>query len=224
MITTSDKSIKSILNLANPSVLADLLRKIKVGDVLRSMNASLFSKLPAADGSQLAVLFAIVLPEDAKALHIVRAYAKTGTAGVGELTVVAYGVTPASGEIAVAPNGDIVTLAADALTSVDLTYTPAVQDVKEMLLPVAAGVLLLPAGVLSVLEATVTKVSAGLATGKKVVLVPGAAPAAGEAALTLAKDEVLFAVADNATEALVKVGVVPATDVNVLLETESTFA
>jgi hypothetical protein len=117
-------------------------------------------------------------------------------------------VTPGAGEIAVAPNGDIVTLAADAYTSVDIVYEPFPHDVLEYELDVAVGVATIPApalarGVLALLEAEVT---AGTVTGKKGILVPLAGggaglPATTKAQLTSAKGTVSF---NNATDAPTK--------------------
>lgn len=222
-IGISATSLKSTLDNANPNTIADKFRTIKIGSVLRAVATFLRKKDPAASPYQLATLEALTLPDDAKASTIDRAYSRAG--GVtGELTVVAYGVTPATGEIAVAPNGDVVVLAADAITSLDVTYQPEKQDIYEAELEVAANVLTIPApftdqGVINLLEAEATT---GTATGKKIVLVPGGgAPAAGQARLNVAKTTVTFAVADAVTKARVKFSTVPATDVDALLQGES---
>jgi hypothetical protein len=97
----------------------------------------------------------------------------------GELVVDGYGTTPGAGHIAVAPNGDIVCLAADKYTSVDVVYQPEKYDLIEVVgAPVAANILTLPAaaaGAIVLLEATAT---AGGALGAKIPLIPGSgAPA-----------------------------------------------
>jgi hypothetical protein len=212
-------NLKDELDLANPNRLSDALRVAKLGTALRSHVTRLFRKDPtAAAGVQLATLEQIVLPDDAKASTISRASVRAG--GVtGELAVVLYGVTPGTGQIAVAPNGDLVTLAADAITDVDVEYTPARVDVVELDLPCPLGVCTIPTsltgagrGVCTLLAA---EVLTGTITGKKIVLVPGAAPATLKANLSVDKTQVLFNVAtDVPLTCRVKLGIVPAADLN----------
>jgi hypothetical protein len=218
-IQEKEESLKNKINAGNPNVISDQFRALAFGDVLRASPTTLRKKAPAADPGSLATLTALVLAEDAKASSIYRATVRAG--GVtGELTVKGYGVTPATGEIAVAPNGDIVTLAADAITDLDVTYLPEKYDVSEVTLPVATHVLTIPAtftakGVVLLLEAVA---NAGTTTGKKILLVPGAgAPAAGQARLNVAKSTVTFAVADAVTNATIKFATSAAVDVDALL-------
>lgn len=206
-------SLKAALNAANPNTIADGLRKMAFGSKAVAMVTCLMNKVPAASSVQLATLACFKLPEEAKASNILRVYAKGATPA--ELTVLAYGATPATGQCAVAPNGDIVTLLADAYTSLDITYIPDQYDVYEVELPVAAGVLTIPAaivalGVKALIEATGT---AGTITGAKTVLVPGAAPATLQARLSAAKNTVLFnSGTDGLTKALVKLAIAPSVD------------
>lgn len=229
MITEEALSLKNTLNKAPPNVLADILRLLKYGSMLRSAPTFLRKKLPATSTYQLATLQALVLPEDAKALTIARAYARSGAGTVGELVVDAYGTTPIAGHIAVAPNSDIVVLAADAWTSIDVVYQPQKADVVELTLPVVAatGVCALPksvtdAGLVNLLEAEV--LTGGL-LGNKIILVPGtAAPATTKALYKTTGDQVLFAIADAVTTARVKLAVVPSTDSDALLTAFSPLA
>ena len=220
-------STKASFDRANPNTLADLLRKVGIGQLLRGqIPQQLRKKNPAADAAQLATVEQVGLANDAKASSILRAYARaTSAAGtLGALTVVAPGTTPGDGEIAVAPNGDIVTLAASAYTDVDVAYVPERGDVVVVEeLAVAANVLTIPArlttkGVVLLLDANATEAGA---TGRKIVLVPGAgAPAAGQARLNLAKSTVTFAGADAVTKAVVTLLVVAAKDLDALLEAD----
>lgn len=228
-ITVLEQSLKNRLDAANPNVLADELRALKFGDMLRALPTSLRKKAPAADAYQLATLQSLALPDDGKANSIFRAYARAGTATAGELTVKTYGTTPGSGEIAVAPNGSIVVLAADAWTSLDVVYLPEKYDVIELTLSVvaASGVCALPTlannpGAVMLLEA---EALVGTLTGKKIVLVPAAAAVATtKAALNLAKNSVWFAIADAVTSARVKLAVSSAVDVDALLTALATSA
>lgn len=217
------QTFKESIDKADPNSLADLVRKTKLGSWWKSLVARLWKKVPAASPYQLATVHAIALPDDAKASVVKRAYSRAATAGTGELTIVAYGATPATGQIAVAPNGDLAVLAADAHLLVDVEYDPTGGDVKEYTLPVAADTLTLPTTITGTLlmeaEALV-----GTSVGKKIVLVPGAgAPAAGQARLNVAKTAITFAAADAVTSARVKVLQAPETDTTALLGTDATF-
>lgn len=225
-VTNAATSLKNRLNAANPNELASYLQAIKFGDVLRSLPTTLHKQDPAAQSYQLASLEALTLPDSAKARTIARATVRAG--GVtGELAVKLYGVTPGSGEIAVAPNGDIVFLASDAITDVDVVYNPEIYDIVELdQFPVVASVLTIPTayttlGVKFLMEA---EVIAGGVTGKKIIFVPGTAPATTKANLNVAKTQVLFNVAtDLVTKARVKFAVAPGTNVNALLEADASF-
>lgn len=204
------------LNRANINTLSSQLSALKLGNVmLGQLNQSLRKVNPSTLGTSgytLATLHALRVPDNARGASILRATVRAG--GVtGELTPVAYGTTPATTQIAVAPNGDIVVLAADAITDLDVVYASERGDVLQTYLPVVSNVLTLPTagpwarGVVLLLEAeAVTATSAGA----KIILVPGAgAPAAGQARLNVAKTTVTFAGADAVTRARVKALVVP---------------
>ena len=199
------------MNRANPTTVANYLRKVRVGDLLagnvvqhrRRINMDALG----VSAYNLATLDTLVLDPSSRATSIYRATSRAG--GVtGELAVVAYGATPTTGQIAVAPNGNIVTLATDAITDVDITYAPERGDVIESVFPVTAVVLTLPTsghyarGVVLLLEAEALE---GAVVGKKIVLVPGTAPATLQARLNVAKTQVLFnAATDAVTRARIK--------------------
>ena len=219
--------LKDAIDRAHPATLPDSFRTIAFGKLLRGQIPQVLRN-KAGDGgnsSQVATLETLALPEDARAALIMRADCRTGT-GAGVLAVQAYGTTPGSGQIAVAPNGDIVMLTADNNEGVDVTYIPERGDVVEVALPCTASVLTIPAaltarGVIALLSANATSAAPGL-TGQKIVLVPGAAPATTKANLNVAKTQVLFNVAtDLVTAATVRLLVAAAADLDTLLEANS---
>ena len=114
--------------------------------------------------------------------------------------------TPTTGQIAIAPNGNIVTLGTDSLTNIDVYYIPEGQGVvMETVFPVVSNAIALPAnlsGKVAVLEEV--EVLAGTSTGKKIILTRGGSPSAGQAALNLTGTTVSFASADAATRARLK--------------------
>jgi hypothetical protein len=208
------ETLRQSIDRCNPNSLPDMLRTLGFGSFLLALIARLYMQDPAASAVQLATLEAISLPEGAKACKVLRATSRAGTV-TGELTPVAYGVTPGSGEIAVAPNGDIVVLAADAITSLDVAWVPELYETYTLDLPVASDTAVLPSaltdlGVILLISATPT---AGTLTGAKIVLVPSnSKPATTKANLNLAKNSVLFAVADAVSQATIVVAVVSRKD------------
>lgn len=218
------------LNRANPNTIGNHLRYLRIGDLLagnviqhrRRINMDALG--PSA--YNLATLDALVLDPSSRAVSIYRATSRAG--GVtGELVLAAFGATPTTGQIAVAPNGNIVTLATDAITDLDVVYAPERGDVIESVFPVTAGALTLPTsgayarGVVLLLEAEVLE---GAVTGKKIVLVPGTAPATLQARLNVAKTQVLFnAATDAPTRARVKFLIGTQFDLNAVLTDADTI-
>ncbi len=218
------------LDRANPITLADQLRSLRLGHLFlgqmiqhkRKVNPSALGVSPYA----LATLHALQLPDRARASAVLRATVRAG--GVtGELTPAAYGATPTTGQIAVSPNGDIVVLASDAITDMDVTYVSERGDVMGNVqadpslpfytlgfyMPVVSNVLTLPTsgwgarGNLFLLEAEAIQATS---TGKKIVVVPGnGATTAGQAKLNLAKTTVIFNGTDAVTRARLKLLIAP---------------
>lgn len=219
-------SLKTSINKADPNVLADELRSLKFGDVLASIPTTLRTSTTAASTGNLATVRAVSSQSsNIPAASVVWAYAKAGTAAPAQLTPVAYGTTPAAGQIAVAPNGKIVTLAADAWTNLDVVYLPEKGDQFSVTLPVSANTLTLPTNMTTPGASTLLAVTvlAGGSVGDKIVLVPGSAPAAGQAALNAAKTTVVFAAADAVTSATVTVLCSSSVSVSAALDADSTF-
>jgi hypothetical protein len=219
---------KAALAGATNNTLPEHLKTIGFAAVMRGqINQVVRKKDPAASVySPVATVEAVVLADDAKATSILRAYARVGTV-TGALTVVAPGTTPATTEISIQPNGDIMVLAADAITSLDVTFVPERGDVDELPnWPVASDAIALPArittpGAILLLEAESLE---GTLTGKLRVLAPSASAAAtGQARLNLAKTSVKFAPADAVTKARVKLLVCAAVDLDTVLESDATI-
>lgn len=219
--------LKDSINRANPNTLADELRSLKFGDVLAALPVSLRKASGAASDSVAAAAFATVGQQSfARAALIASAHARAGAGTPGALSPVAY-PPAAPNDIAIAPNGDVVTLAADAWTDLDVTYLVEKGDVVQVDIPVvpATGVGTVPANLLArglvlLIDATAT---AGTVTGAKEIVAPGGPPAAGEANLTAAKGSVGFAVADAVTSATVTLLVASAVDVSAALAAPSIF-
>jgi hypothetical protein len=177
-----------------------------------------------ASSYNISTVDVIQLPDGGPASVVLRATVRAG--GVtGELAAQAFGTTPTTGQIAVAPNGDIVVLATDAITDMDVVYVPERGDVVEAVFPVVSNVLTIPPalvskGVILLLEAESVE---GDLKAKLRVLVPGGSPTTGQVALTsVAKATVTFAAADAVTRARVKLLVTAAEDLHTILETAAT--
>jgi hypothetical protein len=229
-LTTSPTSLKNQLDGANPTPLADMLRAVKIGSVLRALPTELNGKAPLAvtvDPYVAAAAIALSMPDDAKAAFLFRGYGRAGTATPIELVVDAAqtgaAANPAANHVGISPNGDLVFHGADAWTSVDLLYLPGKYDVVELTLPVVGSSMAIPATfkAMYLFEAEVT---VGVVVGKKIIDGPATATALGHVELDAAKANVIFNAGDVvAGTARVKFGVYSATDVDALLEAVSNF-
>lgn len=219
---------KQALAGATNNTLPEHLKAVGFADVLRGQVNQVMRKAvpevsPYAPG---ATVETIVLADQGRATGILRAYSRAGTV-TGPLTAVAPGTTPATGEISIQPDGNLMVLAADAITSLDVTYAPERGDIDVLdNWPVVSDAIALPAritnkGVVLLLEAEALE---GTLTGKLSVLAPsGSAAATGQARLNLAKSSVKFAPADAVTKARVKVLVCAAVDLDAVLEADATI-
>ncbi len=133
------------LQQANPNTIADQLRALGLGFLVRQLRTALRRQNPNAVAAgvlspwDVATVQAILLPDDAKAQSISRAYARAGAAGTGEMTVAAVNATPTTGQVAVSPAGNIVFLGSDAITDVDVDYEVVIGDIVELTVPVVSG-------------------------------------------------------------------------------------
>jgi hypothetical protein len=239
-MTNTYESLREYFNRVDPNSIADALRSINFGDVLRTLPVYLRGVAPSATGAtpqQLASLGTVVLPEDAKAAVILRCTVKTCGVTAGEFTIEPYGTTPSTTQVAIAPNGDIVFLGSDAVTSADITYIPVKGDVQGQLANNVNGVTSLTLNVASTgfaalpsnLSGTAlllmqANVIAGTITGQKIIVAPATAVTlTTKAALSVDGTGIWFNHAtDGVTQAVVDVlvysGAAGGADVNTLLE------
>ena len=219
------------VNRAGPNTLADAFRLMGLGDLLATQTTQTRRKenmdTNGSNSENLATVDVITLPAGAKATSIVRATVRAG--GVtGELAPDLYGVTPGTGEVAVTPNGDIATLATDAITDMDVVYLGERGDVIVTTFPVVpgTGVLTIPPSIVArgVVLLAAVNVLEGTTTGTKIILIPASsAPATTNARLSLAKDVVHFAVADAVTRAQVTLVVAASADPVAFLEADESL-
>lgn len=225
MSAPADGTNRASLDRANLNTLSDAARLIALGSLLAGQMPQVrrnvdMDALGAGDYT-LSTLDCLVLPNHAKAHSLLRGTVRAGTGGTGEYTGQAYGTTPTTTQFGIAPNGDIVFLATDVVTDVDVSYIPERGDVIETVFPVVSNAIVFPTaltarGVVLLAECEALE---GTATGKKVVLVPGGAPAAGQCSLTsVTKAGVTFAAADAVTRARVVLVVTAAEELHTVLE------
>lgn len=227
-ISTVATALKAALNLMTPAQMADMLRSMQFGNMVRALPTYLFKQavsIAAANPYIVATAQSITLPDDAKGLVILYAIGRAGAGTLGTPLIVdtTAGTAPAAGHIKLSPTGDILLNAADAFTSIDILYVPQKYDTQEFTLPVTTNVLTLPAPLGAAAALLEVEGLVGTAAGKKIVDMPGTAPAAGHAALNALGTTVAFQATDAITSARVKYGTIPATDINALLETVSNF-
>lgn len=227
MISTLANSLKNALNRANLQSLTALLGAIAFGSVVRALTTALRGKKPLAVAAYPYVVQAgaqcLALPDDAKAMSIEYAYARTGTGTQGLLTVDATAATaPAAGHCKVSSSGDLLFNSTDAWTSVDVVYKPEKQDAYESATAtVASNVATIPSGAGLATMLMEAESLVGTKTGKFVIVQPGATPITGQAALSLDKTQVVFAAADAVTSCRFKIGVASSVDVDAALEASS---
>ena len=223
-------TLQDTMDRANPNTLADSMRTIKLGQVVRqNIVHTLRRENPDAAGtdpSDLAGLDSLVRPDDGKAMTVLRGYARASGGGpLGELAVIPPNLPPGPGQVSVAPGGNIVCNAGDAYTDVDVEYIPARGDVVELTASVAVGVLTLPAALVARGVVLLEEADAlvGAAVGRKVVLPPGVGPAPGQASLDVPKTAVGFNAGDAVTQARVKLLVTAEFDLDHQLEVNSSL-
>lgn len=218
-------TLKEVLNKAAPGVLADILKKLRIGDIFRSLRTQLFAQVPtAAPTDMIAAVQTLQLPTDGKALRVIRAFVRAGTT-TGNLVPDAppMAAATATGHVNVSESGDITFAAADAPTSVDVYYETMKGELYTATLPVVSGtgVCALPAAVVAQGIQTILAANAvtGTTTGVAAVIAPGAVPGTThQVNLDLTKKQVQFRIADVVTSCTISLLLVPATDVAALLQ------
>lgn len=235
-------SLRLAANRVDPNKLPDILRSVNFGDMLRALPVALRgitldgsvgvagAPVAATNKYVLAAAHSETLPDDAKAARIVRVYARSGSGTLGPLVIdgpLGYdsftGSEPAAGHCTISPTGDLLFQHADAWTSVDVVYEPEKFVMYEQTLAAASNQITMPTAPGLILFVSEVEALIGTSVGKKIVDVVGTAPAAGHAALDLAKLVLKFQATDAVTQARVKWGVIPAVDLNALLEAASNF-
>jgi hypothetical protein len=224
MSAPNDGTARNAFDKADPNTLADLFRQIALGSLLQGQLTQVRRGVsPHALGISSytpATVDALHLPDTGRACVIHRATVR----GVGELTIDAFGTTPSTGHIAVAPNGDIVTLTSDNYADLDVVYTPERGDVVEIYMPVASNAIVIPTSITArkvvlLLEAESLE---GTLVSKLKVLVPSDTNStSGAACLNLARSSVVFASANAITRARVKFLVRAKEDLCTVLEANS---
>lgn len=179
------RPLRDVLNESNPNKLPTAAQSLPLGNALAL--ATMFAAGPV-------VADTLVLPETEKAGQITRAFARAG-GSTGYKTVVAPESTPAAGQCAITPSGDVLFAAADAVTDAEVIYAPVEGAVFEDVVDAAASAATFSQGrrALALLEA---EVIAGVIPGAKAPAARGSVPAAGTAALSAAGTGVAFNAAD----------------------------
>ena len=121
-------TVKVELDKANPNNLPDLNRLTEIGKAL--------AVIPR---TELLVVAANVATPSQRVGNIQRCFVVAAGANTGWIGIAASETTPAAGNCAVDPLGDIEFAAADAVTLVEVTYLPIEEDLITEDIPVTAG-------------------------------------------------------------------------------------
>jgi hypothetical protein len=189
------RSLREILNEGNANKIPNAARDVRLGNALavvpRYFRGTVTSHI-------------LTLPEASRAAVILRGYTTIGTT-LGEVTPLKSNAAPSS-SLDAAPNalGNVLFLAADAVTEAEILYVPYEGDVVEDVIAVAShvGTPLGSRAVALLLEAEA--LTGGSAGAKTIVARGTAAPSAGQAALLSLPTSVRFAAADAVTSARIK--------------------
>ncbi len=143
----------------------------------------------------------MTLPQNARAVAILRAFATAGTL-TGNMAPITTGA-PTTGQVGITATGNIIFATADAVTAAEVTYVSAEGDVIEEIVPVVShvGAPSSSRGAVILLEA---EALTGTSVGVKTVDFRGAAIAAGEAGINVLGTGITFATADAVTRARIK--------------------
>lgn len=227
----ASNTVRDALNRANSSTIATHLQKVQLGTVVAGhVPQQISGAVPAAQTNELGTVLGLGLPYTSRASAVLRATVRSVGSGsvLGELTPVKHDVTPSTGEVAVSPSGDVVFLASDAATKVDVVYAPVAGEVVELTAPCPLGIMALPAWIVArnpllLLEATADVATIG---GRKIILAPAAAVVVTtKAALAIDRSKVYFNYAtDVVTYATVKLLLTPETPLVTALAAQATTA
>jgi len=193
------RPLRDAFNEGNPNKIPDANQLAKMGDALAGGERYLKS---AALGTVTAHV--LTLPADAKAHRLVGGFIIAATAGVGVLDPVAEDAALASGQAQITAAGDILFLAADAVTEAEVYYHTAEQKpvTVDVTVVAATGVAsLVPRAGLRLISA---EALTGTVTGVFTVLARGvlqAGLATTQAALQPDGETVEFLIADAVTSA-----------------------
>lgn len=179
------RNLKAALNEANPNKIAAVLNAVRSGAAFGAI-PQFFRGTVTAD--------VLALPEELRAAAVLQGFRVAGGA-TGQIIPEVQGTTPAAGEAAPNPVGNVVFAAADVVTEAEVMYLPFQGEIFEDFVVVAAssatllgsrrGAVLLSAEVVT-----------GVIPGAKTVDFRGAAIAAGEVGLALSGLTVTFNAAD----------------------------
>jgi len=193
-------TVREGLNNGNPNSIPHLLQMAGAGEALALIPRTVRGAVASHK---------LTLPEKAKAARVLIAYGMGTTSGYKSALAAGSSAAPATGEVTVNAQGDIVFATADAITSATVTYVAVEGEVFEETVDVVAneGVLLGTRRATLLLGATRT---AGGALGACTIVQRPGVPAAGQAAIGAADDsKVAFAAADAVTRATVRYLAVP---------------
>lgn len=185
-------SLKEALDRSNPNSVPSGLQAVGAGQALNLLPAFFRGSVTSNK---------LTLPETAKAIQVLAAFAQ-GTTG-GWQNVVRQDATLATQQCKANPTGDILFFATDAVTFAEVWYVPCEGQIFEEELPVASNLATLPQSRRAAMLLSAVSL-AGTLTGNLTVDIRAAAITTGEAGINAAGSGITFAAADAVTRARVK--------------------
>jgi hypothetical protein len=192
-------TVREALNNGNPNSVDHCLQMAGAGEALALIARTVRATVTAHK---------IVLPEKAKAARIQSAYGMGTTSGY-KTPLPLPGTTPATTEVAINAQGDIVFATADAITSAVVVYSSVEGEVFEDTIDIATNLGTLLGSRRASILLSATRLAGG-AVGASTPVARPTTPTAGNAAISATDDsKIAFPAADAVTRATVRYLAVP---------------
>lgn len=204
------RTLKTVLNEANPNRLPSALQAAMVGTALATIARTI--RVPVSGNIA-------VLPDDARARALLNVYVSAGTVS-GQFGTLAPNATPTTTNAAINAVGNVAFFGTDAVTEAEITYIPVEGEIVEDTLTVASNVGLLHGGRKALVILNAENTTGGGSSALTVLARGSANPAAGNTRIDLTGASLRFeASVTSATvryvaEPLVSVGAALASSVD----------
>lgn len=179
-----ERPLREALNEANPNKIPNALRVAAIGNALHGLTRYYKGTCNASG--------ILVLPDEAKAMFLVRAHLLSGTGTLGEKVITVPETAPAGAtNAAISAGGNVAFNGADATSVGEIWYQAFEAQPVTLTLSAVSSIATLPGDNRGVLLVA-AEVLSGVSPGAVAVLARGATATSGNAALTRAGATIAF--------------------------------